>query len=181
MMLSRRRLFLYALGSASTGMGVHWFTLRAAQATAANKLDLDTFCVDYPYNSRCEDFLPGERAVSPEGEPYTVSELLERHSGGDRVPAEGLETLTYLVITEGPALASYGISAKCTHLGCTVDWQADEQAFVCPCHGSRFAPSGQVTRGPANDPLVLVTVTTNQDRIGLVNQFPEERPPSRSE
>jgi cytochrome b6-f complex iron-sulfur subunit len=27
---------------------------------------------------------------------------------------------------------------KCTHLGCTVPWSANEQRFSCPCHGSAF-------------------------------------------
>lgn len=177
-MLNRRRFFLYALGSASAGLSTHWLVTRTAQATTTSKLDLDTFCVDYPYNSRCDNFLPGARATMPEGEPYVLSEVLDRTQAGDRLPAAGLENLTYLVITDGPTLAPYGISAKCTHLGCTVDWQADEQAFVCPCHGSRFDPMGQVIGGPANDPLALVTVTTNQDEIGLVDQPPEPNPRS---
>ena len=80
--------------------------------------------------------------------------------------------MTYLVINEGPELAPYGISAKCTHLGCTVDWNPEENAFVCPCHGSRFDENGQVVDGPAADPLARVTVTTNQDQIGLVNAPP---------
>lgn len=172
-MLKRRRLLLYALGSAAAGVSISRLAEGSAQAATDSKLDLDTFCVDYPYNSRCENFLPGERAQSPEGEPYKVSGVLANNEAGDRVPAQGLEELTYLVITSGPELAPYGISAKCTHLGCTVDWQADEQAFVCPCHGSRFDASGAVISGPADDPLALVTVTTNQDEIGLLNQPPE--------
>lgn len=175
-MLKRRRLLLYALGSAAAGVTIPQLTRSTAQADTDFELDLDTFCVDYPYNSRCENFLPGERAVNPEDEPYTVSGVLAANEAGDRVPAKGLEDLTYLVITRGPELAPYGISAKCTHLGCTVNWQADAQAFVCPCHGSRFDALGKVTSGPADDPLALVTVTTNQDEIGLLNRSPEDNP-----
>ena len=42
-----------------------------------------------------------------------------------------------------------GISAKCTHMGCTIDFNAQEKTWDCPCHGSRFSPDGQVIRGPA--------------------------------
>jgi nucleotide-binding universal stress UspA family protein/nitrite reductase/ring-hydroxylating ferredoxin subunit len=45
------------------------------------------------------------------------------------------------------------MSAKCTHMGCTVAWNAGDSVFECPCHGSRFAPSGAVANGPAGRPL----------------------------
>jgi Rieske Fe-S protein len=49
--------------------------------------------------------------------------------------------------------AMHLVSAKCTHLGCTVKWNSDEKSWDCPCHGSRFTPEGKVLNGPANVPL----------------------------
>jgi len=51
----------------------------------------------------------------------------------------------------------YAVSTVCTHLGCIVKPAAD--GFECPCHGSRFAGDGAVTKGPAPQPLPWLKIT----------------------
>ena len=44
-------------------------------------------------------------------------------------------------------------NSQCTHLGCTVNWNADAQAFICPCHNGKFSEDGAVLAGPPPRPL----------------------------
>ena len=47
------------------------------------------------------------------------------------------------------------LSAKCTHVGCTVVWerQGSTERLHCPCHASNFDTNGAVLDGPAKKPL----------------------------
>ena len=48
--------------------------------------------------------------------------------------------------SEGGFLAVY---RRCTHLGCSVNWEADQNRFFCPCHASSFDLHGDVENPPA--------------------------------
>jgi menaquinol-cytochrome c reductase iron-sulfur subunit len=45
------------------------------------------------------------------------------------------------------------LSSRCTHLGCTVNYKDDAQAFICPCHDAKFSKDGVVLDGPPPRPL----------------------------
>jgi cytochrome b6-f complex iron-sulfur subunit len=57
------------------------------------------------------------------------------------------------------------VNTMCTHKGCTVAWKADQKAFVCPCHGAKFAAGGAVTNPPAEKPLTPYKVKVTGDKI----------------
>ncbi len=48
--------------------------------------------------------------------------------------------------------AVLAFSRKCTHQGCTIAAYQDGIS-TCPCHHSQFDTSGNVVRGPAQNPL----------------------------
>jgi len=43
--------------------------------------------------------------------------------------------------------------SACTHLGCTVHWDANQRLFLCACHGGAFNLDGTVRSGPPPRPL----------------------------
>ena len=55
-------------------------------------------------------------------------------------------------------------SQKCTHLGCVVYYEADEQRWHCPCHEGTFeARTGNVISGPPTRPLGRIDVEVRDD------------------
>lgn len=94
--------------------------------------------------------------------------VVGRHFVGDRLRpthVDSVEEITpgtgALVRTGGERCAVYrhddgtlrAVSARCTHLGCLVAFNAVERTWECPCHGSRFDTDGSVLQGPATRPL----------------------------
>jgi Rieske Fe-S protein len=52
------------------------------------------------------------------------------------------------------------VDSECTHMGCTVAWNAAEKSWDCPCHGSRFDKYGKLVNGPAATDLASDSKTT---------------------
>lgn len=85
----------------------------------------------HPQEGRAQDLAPGEACVEGHGNRQVAA---YRDASG----------------------ALHRVSARCTHLGCTVMWNTAEKSWDCPCHGSRFHFDGTVLEGPATEDLPVV-------------------------
>jgi glycine/D-amino acid oxidase-like deaminating enzyme/nitrite reductase/ring-hydroxylating ferredoxin subunit len=82
-----------------------------------------------------------------------VKDAAEIAPGSGAILQRGLKKVACYRAEDG---AVHELSALCTHLGCVVGWNSEERSWDCPCHGSRFAPTGEVLTGPAVAPLPRV-------------------------
>ena len=75
------------------------------------------------------------------------------------------------------------ISARCTHLGCTVVWNRDHRLFLCPCHGGKFDIDGRNVAGPPPRPLDVYALQLSVDGWLEVDKdmilTQSEKPPPR--
>lgn len=110
----------------------------------------------------------GVTAKDALGNDIKLSEFLASHLPGSRTLAQGLKgDPTYIVVESESSIANYGINAVCTHLGCVVPWNASENKFICPCHGSQYDATGKVVRGPAPLSLALVHANVEDDKVSF--------------
>jgi len=81
------------------------------------------------------------------GEVHSIDEIAA-NSGA--IVRQGLHKLAVYRDRDGTA---HSLSARCPHLDCIVHWNAMENSWDCPCHGSRFDAYGKLLNGPANSDL----------------------------
>lgn len=94
------------------------------------------------------------RPVVPAADlPEGASHLFRFPTGGD--PA-------IVVHRAGGEVVAY--SQKCTHLGCVVYWDAEDDELVCPCHDGVFDPStGDPIAGPPDRALPRIETEVRDD------------------
>jgi len=93
------------------------------------------------------------------GEGDTIAEAsgVKPGSAVPFVDASTGEQAVLLRLEDGE-FAAY--SAICTHQGCIVGYDGEEDTLECPCHGSIFDPEdgAEVLNGPATKPLPEIPV-----------------------
>ena len=64
----------------------------------------------------------------------------------------------------------FALSAVCTHLGCLTAWNQDLGIIACPCHGSKFARTGEKIEGPAPKPLPWLKTSVSDEGDLIVDR-----------
>jgi Rieske Fe-S protein len=83
----------------------------------------------------------------------TKESVLAAFTSTNDTPILNIEGKFFLLHAPGGIIAAF---RKCTHLGCSVPWNASEDQFHCPCHGSLYDKHTAVVKGgPAPKPLQL--------------------------
>jgi Rieske Fe-S protein len=97
------------------------------------------------------------------GEPRSIVAL-------DQVPVGQTHLFRYPTDDDPAVLLRLGdeevvaFSQKCTHLGCVVFFEAEEDRWHCPCHEGNFeARTGEVLSGPPVRPLGRIEVEVRED------------------
>ena len=78
--------------------------------------------------------------------PFTFSQMKEVGWRRTRI-----NRTVYAITHDGENVTVF--SDACTHLSCKVHWDAERDAFVCPCHDGVFDKEGNVIDGPPPEPL----------------------------
>jgi menaquinol-cytochrome c reductase iron-sulfur subunit len=108
-----------------------------------------------------ENWLPaGTLANLPEHDPLPVTLRVAREDGYNQI----IERRSIFLVRSGES-GVIAIDSTCTHLGCRVSWDVDEQLIKCPCHGGIYDRMGTVKSGPPPAPLARLTTKVDGDQI----------------
>ena len=94
-----------------------------------------------------------------DNEPTPVTIRVTREDGYTQV----VDRQVVFLVRNGSSVTA--LSSTCTHLGCRVSWNADDQVLKCPCHGGVFDRTGAVKAGPPPAPLARLETRVDGDQV----------------
>jgi cytochrome b6-f complex iron-sulfur subunit len=93
------------------------------------------------------------------GGKFSLGAVTTLPADGDAPQANAAGKFWLVNTATGPR----AIYMVCTHLGCLYKWNAQENRFRCPCHGSTFSREGDYICGPASRSLDQFVIEVMQD------------------
>ncbi|MFT5190177.1 MAG: menaquinol-cytochrome c reductase iron-sulfur subunit [Verrucomicrobiales bacterium] len=95
-------------------------------------------------------------ALPAGGPPQLFKVVSERKDAWTRHDISEIGSVFVQRVGDGTAPEDFHVfSASCPHLGCAVEYLADQGNFSCPCHSSTFAASGEVLNPESPSPRGL--------------------------
>ena len=79
-------------------------------------------------------------ALSSDGAPRAFKVIDDLQDAWNKFPNTELGAVFLSRAADGEVTC---FNARCPHLGCRVNFEADEQQYLCPCHASSFGLSGK--------------------------------------
>lgn len=102
---------------------------------------------------------PTYHQVSKQGNKLVISKSLLDSNGRVSVSHNNLN----IGIVQASLNSYSAAQLTCTHMGCGIE--ADDNGFICPCHGARFTKLGKVVKGPAKTNLTRFITSSDDNNI----------------
>ena len=112
---------------------------------AVSSVTLARFAVGPSFDKKRSKWIEVELGDNPVGSGSFERVVLE-YETKEGWSTNRVRTLVYIRRTQKDEVVA--ISANCTHLGCIVSWDEQQNMFKCPCHDGRFDAAGSVISGP---------------------------------
>ena len=114
-------------------------------------------------------FYPASRYLLPPAAGESTSGTVTLPFTPADIPTNGAEIFQFGsragILIRTPAGEFRAFSAKCTHLGCIVQYRSDIGHIWCACHNGHFDLNGQNVSGPPPAPLEAYAVNVRGDQI----------------
>jgi Rieske Fe-S protein len=154
-----RRLDQLRLGRRTVFIGAGAGLIGAVVAACSTTKDQPAASSQSGTNSTVNPTAPATTTLPAPAPPKVIAKTTQ-------VPLGSGVIIDDVVLSQPSQGIFNGLSAICTHQGCTVSKVAGG-TIECPCHGSRFNLDGLVANGPATRPLTTKSISVQGDSIVL--------------
>ncbi len=96
------------------------------------------------------------------GSPRQVTVINDRVDAWNLFPREPVGAVYLLRQQDGTVLA---LNRVCPHAGCLVDFNADQAAYLCPCHKSSFKLDGSIKNEDSPSPRGLDSLIVDAEKL----------------
>lgn len=135
-----------------------------AGVVAAPALSFLTHPLRTPTTSGSDAFIPVGKLAQFQGSlPVKVDLFSDKVDAWNRVVE--VKVGSAWVLRQGEELRA--LSTVCPHLGCAIDYDAENGKFLCPCHDSFFSLEGAVETGPSPRGMDALEVQTEGELVAI--------------